>query len=113
MKNLFKKFQVTTATTVAFDVYEATAYTSKDITATIPVGSTIVGETVQKGDKTILVINPKEQNFAIVDSKDSAPVTTLLEIPMANVKKVYPWWLLLLLLVIIGGVVYAVKKFKK
>ncbi|MCL2328299.1 MAG: hypothetical protein FWC39_07275 [Bacteroidetes bacterium] len=113
MKNLFRTFKVTKPTTVAFDTYAVSAYISNAITTAIPEGSKIFGEMKTKGDKKVLIINPAEQKITILDSKNNKPVTSLLEIPFENVKKVYPWWLLLVLLALIGGGIFTYKKLKK
>lgn len=113
MKNLFRTYKTVKPTVVIFDTYKESAYVSKAVTAAIPEGSKIYGEIKEKGDKKVLIIDPAEQKIEILSSKDQKPVTSLLEIPFENVKKVYPWWLLLVLLALIAGGIFAYKKFKK
>jgi len=113
MKNLFRTYKIVKPTSIQFDTYKASAYVSKAVTAAIPEGSKIFGEVKAKGDKKVLIIDPAEQKIEILSSKDNKPVTSLLEIPIENVKKVFPWWLLLVLIAIIAGGVFAYKKFKK
>ncbi|MDR2962724.1 MAG: hypothetical protein LBU90_03665 [Bacteroidales bacterium] len=113
MKNLFKTYKVTKATSVAFDTYKASAYVSKEITASIPEGEKIVGDMKTKGDKQVLIIDPTKQSIKITDSVKNEPVTSLLEIPAENVKFCFPWWIVLVIVAIVGGGVVAYKKFKK
>lgn len=101
MWSIFKKYKVQKGAVIVYDTYKNGNYIQNK-TVTIPRDAVIVGDKLKKGEVEYISFNAKEWG-----------VDELVQIPVANVKYMFPWVVVISVIVIIVVTVITYKRINK